>query len=172
MAPFLQVQVLRALHNSSIMIVRQLVIGPKRHQPFDPDAPLHRVISAASSMPPCLCSLLSMFFFAIVFDWARPRAAATAKGLTFLALAAAFAQQLFLLHLHSVDNMNLEGQYHLLIFVSLVTTLIGIAMPPKNKLMVFTVRKSTTYLQYNHQRANWSKRMVMTTNKNLNCWRR
>ncbi|KAF3549844.1 hypothetical protein DY000_02010595 [Brassica cretica] len=106
--------------SSSIMIVRQLFIGPKRHQPFDPDGPLHRSSSNRS----------------------------------FLALAAAFAQQLFLLHLHSVDNMNLEGQYHLLIFVSLVTTLIGIAMPPKNKLMVFTVRKSTTYLQYNHQRAN------------------
>ncbi|CAN6828414.1 unnamed protein product [Brassica oleracea] len=138
MAPFLQVQVLRALHNSSIMIVRQLFIGPKRHQPFDPDAPLHRVISAASSMPPCL--------------------SATAKGLTFLALAAAFAQQLFLLHLHSGDNMNLEGQYHLLfqfvIFASLITTLMGIAMPPKNKLMLFTVRKSTTHLQYNHQRTN------------------
>ncbi|KAH0895224.1 hypothetical protein HID58_057653 [Brassica napus] len=89
---------------------------------------------------------------------ARPRAAATAKGLTFLALAAAFAQQLFLLHLHSGDNMNLEGQYHLLfqfvIFASLITTLMGIAMPPKNKLMLFTVRKSTTHLQYNHQRTN------------------
>ncbi|WZZ47779.1 hypothetical protein YC2023_044038 [Brassica napus] len=35
---------------------------------------------------------------------ARPRAAATAKGLTFLALAAAFAQQLFLLHLHSATT--------------------------------------------------------------------
>ncbi|KAG2292306.1 hypothetical protein Bca52824_038975 [Brassica carinata] len=136
MAPFLQVQVLRALHNSSIMIVRQLFIGPKRHQPFDPDAPLHRSLT----------------------EHGIARAAATAKGLTFLALAAAFAQQLFLLHLHSVDNMNLEGQYHLLfqfvIFVSLITTLMGIAMPPKNKLMVFTVRKSTTHLQYNHQRTN------------------
>ncbi|CAH2033485.1 unnamed protein product [Thlaspi arvense] len=71
--------------------------------------------------------------FAIVFDRARPRADATAKGLTFLALAAAFAQQLFLFHLHSVDNKSMEGQYHLLfqfvIFVSLITTLTGIAMP-------------------------------------------
>ncbi|KAH0895196.1 hypothetical protein HID58_057625 [Brassica napus] len=38
-----------ALHNSSIMIVRQLVIGPKRHQPFDPDAPLHRPLRSLSS---------------------------------------------------------------------------------------------------------------------------
>ncbi|CAN6820595.1 unnamed protein product, partial [Brassica oleracea] len=31
--------------SSSIMIVRQLFIGPKRHQPFDPDGPLHRSLT-------------------------------------------------------------------------------------------------------------------------------
>ncbi|KAG2292302.1 hypothetical protein Bca52824_038971 [Brassica carinata] len=66
------------------------------------------------------------FSVSVVLDRARPRAAAS-EGLTILAAAAAFTQQLLLFHFHSADHMGVEGQYHfilqLIIFVSLITTL-------------------------------------------------
>ncbi|CAA7015508.1 unnamed protein product [Microthlaspi erraticum] len=64
--------------------------------------------------------------FALILDRTRPRPAAS-EGLTILASAAAFAQELFLFHFHSADHMGVGGQYHFIlqfiIFVSLLTTL-------------------------------------------------
>lgn len=115
------------------LIVRLLFIGPKRHHPFEPDGTIASSHLRSFEHAGMSISFIVYAVFAIVFDRSRHRAAATAKGLAFLALAAAFAQQLFLFHLHSVDNMSMEGQYHLLlqlvIFISLITTLMGIAMP-------------------------------------------
>ncbi|CAN6828360.1 unnamed protein product [Brassica oleracea var. botrytis] len=84
----------------------------------------------------------------VVLDRARPRAAAS-EGLTILAAAAAFTQQLLLFHFHSADHMGVEGQYHfilqLIIFVSLMTTLMGIALP--KSFLVSLVRSSSIAFQ-------------------------
>ncbi|ESQ29954.1 hypothetical protein EUTSA_v10011951mg [Eutrema salsugineum] len=85
------------MFSSSASISMELFIGPSRHHPFDSDG----TIPAAAS-----------------------------EGLTILAAAAAFTQELLLFHFHSTDHMGFEGQYHLIlqliIFVSLLTTLMGI----------------------------------------------
>jgi len=76
-------------------------------------------------------SFLVYAVLALVLDRARPRAAAS-EGLTMLAAAAAFSQQLLLFHFHSTDHMGVEGQYHVIlqvvIFVSLLTTIMGIVL--------------------------------------------
>lgn len=133
----------------SMMIVRHVFIGPKSHHPFDADGTIPSTHLRSLEHASISMSFIVFSVFTIIFDRARPRAASAAKGLTFLALAAAFAQQFFLIHLHSVDNTSLEGQYHLLfqyvIFVSLFTTLMSIAMP--NSFFVSFVRSSSVALQ-------------------------
>ncbi|XP_010534912.1 PREDICTED: transmembrane protein 45B-like [Tarenaya hassleriana] len=131
---------------SSISIAMELFIGPKKHQPFDSDGTipsnhLHNFEHSSISM-----TFFAYAAFALVFDKTGPRAS---YGLTNLVGAIAFAQQLFLFHLHSADHMGVEGQYHLLlqfvIFVSLVTTLMGIAMP--KSFLVSFVRSSSIIFQ-------------------------
>nr|VDD02662.1 unnamed protein product [Brassica rapa] len=104
----------------------ELFIGPRRHHPFDSDGTI-----PSNHLQNVEHSSISMAFLvyavsALVLDRARPRAAAS-EGLTILAAAAAFTQQLLLFHFHSADHMGVEGQYHfivqLIIFVSLITTL-------------------------------------------------
>lgn len=112
--------------SSSISISMELFIGPRRHHPFDTDGTI-----PSNHLRNFEHSFISMSFlvyavFALVLDRAQPKAAAS-EGLTYLAAAAAFTQQLILFHFHSTDHMGVEGQYHLIlqliIFVSLLTTL-------------------------------------------------
>ena len=115
----------------SMSISMELFIGPSRHQPFDPDGTIpsyhlhnfeHSTISLTFFVYAC---------FAIILDKFSP--SKSQYGLTQLLGAAAFAQQLLLFHLHSADHKGVEGQYHLLlqvvIFLSLLTTLMGIGYP-------------------------------------------
>lgn len=72
-------------------------------------------------------SFLIYAFFAILVDKVNPPAK---HGLIHFLQAAAFSQQLLILHLHSTDHMGIEGQYHYLLqivtFVSLITTIFAI----------------------------------------------
>ncbi|KAF8092085.1 hypothetical protein N665_0424s0018 [Sinapis alba] len=101
---------------SSVFMSLELFFGLTKHQPRNFE---HSSIAM---------SLLAYAVVALVLDRARPRAVAS-EGLTLLALAAAFTQELFLFHFHSADHMGLEGQYHLIfqliIFISILTTLMG-----------------------------------------------
>ncbi|KAF2314512.1 hypothetical protein GH714_027171 [Hevea brasiliensis] len=115
---------------SSISISMELFIGPRRHQPLDPDGTI-----PSNHLKNFEHSSISMLFlvyasFAIILDRFKPKAQ---LGLTQLLGAVAFGQQLFLFHLHSTDHKGLEGQYHLLlqfiIVVSVTTTLMGIGLP-------------------------------------------
>ncbi|KAG0451931.1 hypothetical protein HPP92_025942 [Vanilla planifolia] len=117
---------------SCASIAMELFIGPQRHQPLDPDFTipsnhLHNFEHASISL-----TFLLYATFAAAFDRANP-ARPAAEPLTILAASAAFAQQLFLFHLHSADHMGVEGQYHWLlqfvIALSLATTLMGISHP-------------------------------------------
>ncbi|PKU61989.1 transmembrane protein 45B-like [Dendrobium catenatum] len=117
---------------SCISIAMELFIGPESHQPLDhdhtiPSNHLHNFEHASISLTFLLYSA-----FAVIFDLARP-ARPAAEPLTILTASAAFAQQLFLFHLHSSDHMGVEGQYHsllqLVIAVSLITTIMGISHP-------------------------------------------
>uniref|UniRef100_A0A0D3BN53 Uncharacterized protein n=1 Tax=Brassica oleracea var. oleracea TaxID=109376 RepID=A0A0D3BN53_BRAOL len=116
------------MFSSSASISMELFVGPRKHQPFDSDGTipsnhLHNFEHSFISM-----SFLVYAVLALVLDRARPRAAAS-EGLTILAAAAAFSQELLLFHFHSTDHVGFEGQYHLIlqliIFVSLLTTLMG-----------------------------------------------
>ncbi|XP_010552200.1 PREDICTED: transmembrane protein 45B-like [Tarenaya hassleriana] len=131
---------------SSISIAMELVIGPRKHQPFDSDGSI-----PANHLHNFEHSSISVTFFvyaafALVFDKTGTRAS---YGLTNFVGAVAFAQQLFLFHLHSSDHMGIEGHYHLLlqfvIFVSLVTTLLGMAMP--ESFLASFVRSSSIAFQ-------------------------
>ncbi|OVA16201.1 Protein of unknown function DUF716 [Macleaya cordata] len=117
---------------STLSIAMELFIGPDRHQPFDPDGTipsnhLHNFEHSSISM-----SLIIYAVFAILFDRIRLKTA-THDGLAYMLAAFAFSQQFLLFHLHSADHMGVEGQYHLLlqlvILVSLITTLMGIGFP-------------------------------------------
>ncbi|KAK6163734.1 hypothetical protein DH2020_000598 [Rehmannia glutinosa] len=114
----------------SMSISMELFIGPDRHQPLDPDGTipsnhLHNFEHSNISLTFFMYAL-----FSIVLDKIAPT---TQYGLTNLLAAVAFGQQLLLFHLHSADHMGVEGQYHWLlqiaIFISLVTTLLGINYP-------------------------------------------
>ncbi|XP_050215745.1 uncharacterized protein LOC126666889 [Mercurialis annua] len=117
---------------SSISVSMELFIGPSKHQPLDTDGTI-----PSNHLRNFEHSSISMFFlvyatFAIFLD--KLKANVSVKfGLTQLIAALAFAQELFLFHLHSTDHHGLEGQYHLLlqfiVIVSLATTLFGIGMP-------------------------------------------
>ncbi|KAL4195946.1 hypothetical protein AMTRI_Chr04g180840 [Amborella trichopoda] len=122
---------------SWLSISMELFIGPERHQPLDPDWSipsyhLHNFEHASISFFLFLYSFVAYCFdrFAIKVH----------KGLVELLAALAFAQQLLLFHLHSADHMGVEGQYHwllqLVIFVTLVTTLLSVPYP-KNFLVGF-----------------------------------
>jgi len=132
---------------SSISIALELFIGPKKHQPFDSDGTipsnhLHNFEHSSISM-----SFLVYAIFAVVLDQERRRSNIS-HGLTMLVASSAFAQQLFLFHLHSANHMGIEGQYHkllqLIIFVSFLTTLIGITLP-KSFLVSFVRSSSITF---------------------------
>ncbi|CAH8362540.1 unnamed protein product [Eruca vesicaria subsp. sativa] len=136
------------MFSTSASISMELFIGPRRHHPFDSDGTipsnhLHNFEHSSISM-----SFFVYAFCALVLDRERPRAAA-AEGLTILAATAAFTQQLLLFHFHSADHMGVEGQYHLIlqliIFVSLLTTLMGIALP--RSFLVSLVRSSSIAFQ-------------------------
>ncbi|KAK8951679.1 hypothetical protein KSP39_PZI004481 [Platanthera zijinensis] len=113
---------------SAASIAMELFIGPARHQPLDvdltiPSNHLHNFEHASISL-----TFLVFSVFAAVLE-----SSPAAEPLTSLAAAAAFAQQLFLFHLHSSDHMGVEGQYHfllqLVIAVSLLATVMGIGYP-------------------------------------------
>ncbi|KAK8559740.1 hypothetical protein V6N13_016476 [Hibiscus sabdariffa] len=133
---------------SSISISMELFIGPAKHHPFDTDGTipsnhLHNFEHSAISM-----TFFTYAAFAIVVDKASNINPIAKSGLTQLLGAVAFAQQLFLFHLHSADHMGVEGQYHLLlqsaIVVCLATTLMGIGYP-KSFLVSFTRSLSILY---------------------------
>lgn len=111
-------------------ISMELFIGPDKHQPLDvdftiPSNHLHNFEHSNISL-----TFLVYAIFSIILDKFRPPAH---YGLTLIIAAIAFGQQLLLFHLHSADHMGVEGQYHwllqIVIFVSLVTTLLGIGYP-------------------------------------------
>lgn len=115
---------------TAVSISFELFIGPAKHQPLDVDGtiPSYHLRNFEHSL--ISLSFLVYAAFAIVLDIIRPPAK---LGLTLLFGSIAFGQELLLFHLHSTDHMELEGQYHwllqIVIFVSLVTTLLGIGYP-------------------------------------------
>ncbi|KAL1189180.1 hypothetical protein V5N11_032594 [Cardamine amara subsp. amara] len=116
---------------SSLSISVELFLGQNNHQPFDPNdgtIPSNHLHNFEHS---CISfAFITYAAFAIVFDKTRPMAH---RALINLIASLAFAQQLFLFHFHSSHHTDVEGHYHLLlqliVFVSLVTTLLGIALP-------------------------------------------
>ncbi|KAF8045631.1 hypothetical protein N665_4592s0002 [Sinapis alba] len=136
------------MFSSSASISMELFVGPRKHHPFDSDGTipsnhLHNFEHSSISM-----SILVYAVLALVLDRARLRAEAS-EGITNLAAAAAFSQELLLFHFHSTDHVGVEGQYHLIlqliIFVSLLTTLMGIALP--KSFLVSLVRSSSVAFQ-------------------------
>lgn len=125
---YLELYVIMAGSLASISM--ELLIGPSRHTPFDPDGTIpsnhlrnfeHANISA---------TILLYAVFSLVLD----RASLPAKhGLTQIIGAVALGQELLLFHFHSTDHMGVEGQYHwllqLAIFISLAATILGIPFP-------------------------------------------
>ncbi|CAA7059089.1 unnamed protein product [Microthlaspi erraticum] len=132
---------------SSLSISVELFLGQNNHQPFDPKDGtipynhLHNFEHSSISI-----TFITYAAFAIIFDKTRPMAH---RDLINLIAALAFAQQLFLFHFHSSDHTGVEGHYHLLlqlvVFVSLVTTLFGIALP--SSFLVSFVRSLSISLQ-------------------------
>ncbi|KAK7245796.1 hypothetical protein RIF29_40646 [Crotalaria pallida] len=127
-------------------ISMELFIGPDRHQPLDPDGTI-----PSNHLHNFEHSLISMTFFvyaafAIVLDKIHNEAQ---HALTNLLASIAFAQQLLLFHLHSADHMGPEGQYHMLlqlvILVSLLATVFGIGM--KKSFLVSFVRSLSIFFQ-------------------------
>ncbi|XP_065864466.1 uncharacterized protein [Euphorbia lathyris] len=140
------IELILIMIGSSISVSMELFIGPRGHQPFDSDGSippnhLHNFEHSSISMTFFLYAA-----FAIVLDQIRPK---PHNQLTQLLGAIAFAQQLFLFHLHSADHMGVEGQYHLLlqiaILVSLSTTILGIGYP--KSFIISFVRSSSIMFQ-------------------------
>ncbi|XP_062079409.1 uncharacterized protein LOC133783806 [Humulus lupulus] len=132
--------------SSAASITMELFVGPKKHQPLDPDGTiptnhLHNFEHASIS--------LAIFVYAalvVVLDRVLPKAP---RSLAYLLASMAFTQELLLFHLHSTDHHGPEGQYHfflqLVIFVSLATTLMGIGFP--NSFAVSFVRSLSIFFQ-------------------------
>ncbi|EXC34499.1 hypothetical protein L484_019096 [Morus notabilis] len=136
-----------------VFIVIELFVGPKKHHPFDSDGTipnnhLHNVEHAVIALTIFTYALLSL----IIDRAALPAAHGVKKARHSLSLflaAVAFAQELLLFRLTSTDHMGAEGQYHMLlqliIFVSLITTLLGFGFP--NSFMVSFVRSLSIFFQ-------------------------
>ncbi|KAF3438332.1 hypothetical protein FNV43_RR21094 [Rhamnella rubrinervis] len=131
---------------SAASVAMELFIRPTRHQPFDADG-----TSPSNHLHNFDHSFISMTIFvyaalAVVLN--RTPAKARLELTQFLA-AVAFAQELFLFHVHSTDHQGLEGQYHfllqLLIFVSFTTVLMGIGFP--KSFLIFFVRSLSICFQ-------------------------
>ncbi|XP_021771961.1 transmembrane protein 45A-like [Chenopodium quinoa] len=112
-------------------VAMELFIGPNRHQPFDTDGtiPSNHLQNFEHSF--ISLSFFVYAFFALALDkWGGPSLPAQYDVIQIFA-ALAFGQQLLLFHLHSADHLGVEGQYHwllqLVIFISLFTTILGIA---------------------------------------------
>lgn len=145
---FRYLELLSIMAGCSMSMAMELFIGPRGHQPFDSDGTipsnhLHNFEHAEISL-----TFFVYAGFAILLD--RVRIDPEVKhGLTQLLAAMAFGQQLLLFHLHSADHMGVEGQYHLLlqivILVSLLTTLTGIGLP--NSFLVSFVRSTSIFFQ-------------------------
>ncbi|KAK7280548.1 hypothetical protein RJT34_25612 [Clitoria ternatea] len=130
----------------TIFIAMELFIAPVHHQPFDPDGTIpssHLHNFEHSSMA---LTFLVYATFAIVFDGKYTKAQ---HELTYLLGAIAFAQQFFLIHLHSRDHMGPEGQYHLLlqvlVIISMSTTLLGIGF--QKSFLISFVRSMSIMFQ-------------------------
>ncbi|KAM0002217.1 hypothetical protein Hdeb2414_s0337g00871451 [Helianthus debilis subsp. tardiflorus] len=130
----------------TMSISMELVIGPDRHQPFDTDGTI-----PSNHLHNFEHSFISLTFFvyavfAIILDKFIPKAQ---YELTQLLASIAFGQQLLLFHLHSADHMGVEGQYHMLlqilILVSLITTLMGIGY--KKNFVVSFIRSISIFFQ-------------------------
>ncbi|CAK9184943.1 unnamed protein product [Ilex paraguariensis] len=130
----------------SMSIAMELFIGPKRHQPFDPDGTI-----PSNHLHNFEHSNISVTFFvyaafSLLLDKIGPPAQ---YSLSQLLGAIAFGQQLLLFHFHSADHMGVEGRYHwllqIVIFLSLLTTLIGIGYP--NSFLVSFVRSLSILFQ-------------------------
>ncbi|KAJ0787450.1 hypothetical protein HanPI659440_Chr02g0090991 [Helianthus annuus] len=130
----------------TMSIAMELVIGPDRHQPFDTDGTI-----PSNHLHNFEHSFISLTFFvyaafAIILDKFIPKAQ---YELTQLLASIAFGQQLLLFHLHSADHMGVEGQYHMLlqilILVSLITTLMGIGY--KKNFVVSFIRSISIFFQ-------------------------
>ncbi|XP_027332606.1 transmembrane protein 45B-like [Abrus precatorius] len=143
---FRYLELVLIMAGTAVSIAMELFIGPDRHQPLDPDGTipsnhLHNFEHSSISM-----TFFTYAAFAIILDRAQTQAQ---HGLTQFLGAIAFAQQLLLFHLHSADHMGPEGQYHLLlqllVFVSLSTTLIGIALP--RSFLVNLLRSLSIFFQ-------------------------
>lgn len=124
-------ELLLIMAGAGISISMELVIGPERHQPFDPDGSipsnhLHNFEHASISF-----SFFTYALAALLLDKLWPKLPAV-EEITQLLAGLAFGQQLLLFHLHSADHMGPEGQYHLLlqllVLISVVTTLMGIGL--------------------------------------------
>ncbi|KAK3030123.1 hypothetical protein RJ639_038872 [Escallonia herrerae] len=130
----------------SMSVAMELFVGPSKHQPFDVDGTipsnhLHNFEHSSMSM-----TFFVYAAFSLLLDRIGPKAQ---YGLTQLLGAIAFGQQLLIFHLHSSDHMGVEGQYHMLlqivILVSLITTLMGIGYP--KSFMISFVRSLSILFQ-------------------------
>ncbi|KAK2976989.1 hypothetical protein RJ640_019209 [Escallonia rubra] len=130
----------------SMSVAMELFIGPSKHQPFDVDGTipsnhLHNFEHSSISM-----TFFVYAAFSLLLDRIGPKAQ---HGLTQLLGAIAFGQQFLMFHLHSSDHMGVEGQYHMLlqlvILVSLITTLMGIGYP--KSFMISFVRSLSILFQ-------------------------
>uniref|UniRef100_A0A7C8YE18 Uncharacterized protein n=1 Tax=Opuntia streptacantha TaxID=393608 RepID=A0A7C8YE18_OPUST len=117
---------------SAISVAMELFIGPARHQPFDSDGSiptyhLHNFEHSSISLTLFVYAAFTLLLHRLRTPIPSQEDVAQLLG------AAAFAQELLLFHLHSADHDGVEGQFHwllqLVVFVSLSSTLLGIALP-------------------------------------------
>ncbi|XP_009803317.1 uncharacterized protein LOC107775174 [Nicotiana tabacum] len=120
------------LFGTIISISMELFIGPEKHQPLDIDGTIPSNHLRSFEHSNISLSFFVYALFSIIFD----KVALSPQircGLTQFLASIAFGQEFLLFHLHSTDHMGVEGQYHwllqIIIFVTLVTTLLGIPFP-------------------------------------------
>ncbi|KAL5563479.1 hypothetical protein UlMin_033226 [Ulmus minor] len=115
---------------STASIAMELFISPEKHQPFDSDGTIPTVHLHTFEHSSISLALLVYASFAILLDKIFSQAR---HELIYFLGAIAFSQELLLFHLHSTDHFGPEGQYHfllqLVVFVCLITTLMGIGFP-------------------------------------------
>ncbi|KAL4557334.1 hypothetical protein LXL04_035509 [Taraxacum kok-saghyz] len=131
---------------SSMFIAQELFVGPHRHQPFDTDGtiPSNHLHNFEHSL--FALTFLVYAGFAILLDKFVPIAQ---YELTQLLASIVFGQELLVFHLHSVDHMGVEGQYHMLlqilILISFITTLMGIGY--QKSFVVGFIRSISLFFQ-------------------------
>ncbi|XP_074293880.1 uncharacterized protein LOC141621063 [Silene latifolia] len=135
----------------TLSVTMELFINPAKHQPLDSDGTIPSDHLHNFEHSPIYLTFIIFALFALILDKWASRPLPAQDDILLILAGFCFAQELLMFHLHSIDHMGVEGQYHwllqLVVFVSLVTTILGFGRGGAGSFVVAFVRSLSIVFQ-------------------------